>query len=566
MERSKKYTARRILAFILCAALLCGGLFIPVLADEAAESRKPSRGRQILYDIGDTLLVGFLKGIAAVMPIKLPKTYETGLDFYLGMEAFLDEPAEGARWSLGYARASVIPGGWFDPVTKEYIGPEGVFVGGSPKGEDPLRPIIDDKVPTRLIDDMCVRVTALSDGSGRGAAVFAQLDTYAITSYDIRIIRAWLREFAEENNLVSINIGMLHQHSSIDTFGYNGPLLKSLFLNPFINLLPEKWRRPLYTGKSPAYMEFLYEVMAEAVMEAVGNMEPGALYYGSASAEEWIYDRRPPYIMDEEMHRLRFVPDKEDARETWMLNLGVHHVGLDGDSQRISGDAPYYAEERVNEIYDANFQLIVGGQLGIHKRYTPIEDGTERGQIETMMAWGYALADYIAGVDNEEEVEPLLNIRHAEYRVPVDNPLHLLILRSGATQFTAVKRRFGPTRLDIVTETGYMELGGSLAVGFGPGEIDPILYLGGASPAAESYTGKDYPFTPMKDMARGDAATGGSRKFLMFSLMNDRSLYYLLPNDFQNFVRFGNEEINCMSALAGPRLLEAFEALTDSVK
>jgi hypothetical protein len=142
----------------------------------------------------------------------------------------------------------------------------------------------------------------------------------------------------------------------------------------------------------------------------------------------------------------------------------------------------------------------------------------------------------------------------------VDNPLHLLLLRSGAVQSAAVRRKRFSARLDLITETGYMELGDRLAVGFGPGEIDPILYLGGASSATESYTGEDYAFTPMKDMVRGN------RKFLLFGLINDRSFYYLPPNDIQAFIRFGNEELNCASAEAAPRLLEAFEAVTDGVK
>ena len=565
MNRSGKHILKRIAALFLCAGLLCGALFVPALAEEAeTERRRPPRSKQILYNIGDTLLVGFLRGLGAIMPIKLPKQYETSPDFYTGTETFLDEPAAGARCSLGYARASVIPEGMFDPVTKEYLGGDDVFVGGSPKGEDPLRPIIDRKIPKLLLDDMCVRVTALSDGSGRGSVVFAELDTYAITSYDIRIIRARLRDFARQHQLVSINIGMLHQHSSIDTFGYNGPLLGSLLANPWANL----FGRPVpYTGKNPAFMEHLYEVMAEAIKEAVRNMEPGALYYGSASAEQWVHERRPPSVLDGEMYRLRFVPDNEKSRETWILNLGVHLVGLDGDTQKISGDSAYYMEERVNAEYGANFQMIQSGQTAVHKRHDPIEiPGVEMDLIEKMTGWGYAVADYIAEIDNEEEVEPLLNIRHAEYRFPLDNPIHLLLLRSGAVQSTVVKRRRFSTALDLITETGYMELGGSLAVGFGPGEIDPILYLGGASAAAESYTGEDFIFTPMKDMVRGDPVTHGSRKFLMFALMNDRSFYYLPPNDIQNFVRFGNEELNCASAQAAPRLLEAFEALTDSVK
>jgi hypothetical protein len=548
---------KRILAIALCAGLLCGALCVPAAAEEA-ESRQPAKSKRILYDIGDTLLAGFLKGIAALMPIKLPKQYETSPDFYAGTEAFLDEPAEGAKWSLGYARASVLPEGMFDPETKLYLGGDDVFVGGSPKGEDPLRPIIDRKIPKQLIDDMCVRATALNDGSGRGTVVFAELDTYAITSYDIRAVRARLRDFARQNRLVSVNIGMLHQHSSIDTFGYNGPLLGSLLANPWYNLVG---KTPPYTGKNAAFMEHLCEVMAETIKEAVRAMEPGELYYGSADTGPWVHDRRDPVVFDEEMHRLRFVPDAPGSRETWILNLGVHLVGLDGDTQKISGDSSYYAEQRINEAYGANFLMIQSGQLAVHKRHENIETaGEEMSLMDKMTGYGRALADYIAGIGNEEPVKPLLNIRHGEYRFPVDNPIHLLLLRSGAVQCTVVKRHKIGSGLDLITETGYMELGGDLAVGFGPGELDPILYLGGASPAAEAYTGEDFLFTPMKDMVRG------GRKFLMFGLMNDRSFYYLAPNDIQNFIRFGNEELNCTSALAAPRLLEAFQALTDSVK
>ncbi|MCL2512582.1 MAG: hypothetical protein FWF08_01665 [Oscillospiraceae bacterium] len=556
MKHSGKRNFTRILALFLCSALIFGGLFIAVSAEDEIESRQPSKSEQTLYNIGDKLVVGLLRCISAFIPMKFPAKYETGPDFYPGMDEFIDEPADGAKWSLGYARASVIPEGMFDPDTKLYLGSNDVYVGGSPKGEDPLRPVIDRKIPTRLIDDTCVRVTAIDDGSGRGTVIFASLDTYAITSYDIRIIRARLKEFAEENNIVSINIGMLHQHSAIDTFGYNGPLLNSLFLNPVINLFGGK----PFTGKNPEFMEYLFEVVTDTVEEAVLGMEPGELYYGSASTEGWMYDRRAPYITDSEMHRLRFVPDGAGSRETWLLNIGVHNVGLDGDSQRISGDAPYYTEERVNGEYGANFQMILSGQLGVHKSYHYIDDGTQRDQIETLTAYGYALADYIADIDNEESVDPYLNIKSGEYSVPVDNPLHLLLLRTGTTQFTTVKHGFFGPDLDIITETGYMELGDSLAIGFGPGEIDPIIYLGGASTAAESYTGEDFIFTPMKDMVRN------GRKFLMFGLMNDRSLYYVMPNDFQHFIKFGNEELNAMSVEATPNLLDAFKGLTDSVK
>ena len=549
-----KRSFKRVLAMMLCAGLFFGAMSVPA---SAAESRQPPMPDRLLYQVADTLLKGLLWLVNAIMhPVPMPRSYETSPDFYAGMDSFLGKPASGAGWRLGYARASLIPGGLFCADGK-YIGPRDVFVGGAPKGEDPLLPVIHRKVPTFLHDDNCVRVTALSDGSGRGTVIFASLDAYALTSYDVRIIRGMLRDFARQNHLVSINIGVLHQHSAIDTLGFNGPLLGGLFINPWANLfgLP----RPYY-GKNPAYMAHLHETVTEAIKQAVRGMEPGELRYGAACAENWIHDRRAPRVMDDEMHRLRFVPANKSSRETWILNLASHTVGLDADTQQITGDFPHYIEERVNEQYNANFMMILSGQLAINKSNHHIDvPGEQRTPMETIIKYGYAVAGYIAKIE-DEALAPLLNIKHAEYVLPVDNPLHLALFRSGMIESTGVRRhRFGPD-MDLITEVGYMELGGTLAVAFIPGEICPVIYLGGASPAAESFTGEDFIFTPMKDMVRGE------RKFLAFTLMNDHSGYILAPNDIQNFVLFGNEEINQASVHAAELLLDAFKSLTDSVK
>ena len=42
--------------------------------------------------------------------------------------------------------------------------------------------------------------------------------------------------------------------------------------------------------------------------------------------------------------------------------------------------------------------------------------------------------------------------------------------------------------------------------------------------------------------------------------------FFLVPNDVQNFILFGTQEINAASKQAAVYLLEAFEGLTDSVK
>jgi len=538
----------RILAMSLCAAMICGAAAIPAAAAEAAA--QPSAFNRILYQGGDFVLRGFVNTLCALMPGgHIPASYTQSPDFYPGMEAFLDEPPGDGGWRLGYARASLIPPGLFDPETGEYIGGNDVYVGGGPFGKDQT-PLIDRKTPLRLLDDLCVRVTALNDGSGRGTVVLASIDSYALTSYDVRGIRALLRQFAADNNLVSINIGVLHQHSAIDTFGLNGPMLGGLFLNPLANLTG--LFKP-YSGKNQAYMEHLYATVSNAIKEAVGNLETGKLYYGMADASAFMHDKRPPEVLDEDLHRLRFVPDAAGGRETWLVNYSAHCTTLGANDRIVSGDYPYFMEEAVN-AQDANFQMIQGAILAAGYDGTPVA-AEGKSAYDITRDYGHALGRRLAGIAGEAELPALLNVRHAEFRIPLDNPLHLLLCRTGMVRFESVRRRRLGAAMDLITETGYMELGDRLAVAFAPGEIEPALAFGGGLSAAEACTGEEFIFTPMKDMVRGE------RELLVFGVMNDRSGYYLLPNDIHPFVEFVNEELNASSTKAAQGLLEAFEEI-----
>ena len=544
-----KQKHRRALALTLCAAVLCGGLAIPASAAE----EQPSALNRFLYVAGDFMLRGFVNALCAAVPNKnIPAKYTRSPDFYPGMEEFIDAPqGEDPGWQLGYARASLIPPGLFDPATGEYLGGRDVYVGGGPFGKDQT-PLIDRKTPTRLVDDLCVRVTALSDGSGRGTVVLASVDSYALTSWEVRQVRARLREFARENNLVSINIGVLHQHSAIDTFGLNGPILPALFLNPLANLTG--LYKP-FTGKNDAFMENFYAVVTESIKSAVDHMGKGILYYGAADASAFVRDKRPPEVLDTGLHRLRFVPEG-GGKETWLVNFSAHCTMLGANGLEVSGDYPYYMEKAVNAA-GANFQMIQGAQLAVGNEATPVA-GEGKSQYDVMRDYGHDLGGLLAGIGagGEEALAPILNVRHREYRIPLDNPLHLLLCRFGMVRFESVKRHCLGPAMDLITETGYMELGDKLAVAFAPGEAEPALFFGGGLPAAQAYTGEAFTFTPIKDMVRG------GRKLLVFGIMNDRPGYCMLPNDIHYFVEFENEEVNASSTKAAPALLAAFEDLT----
>jgi len=522
----------------LCAA-------IPAHAADTADGPPPAL-RGFLYDAGDFALRAAANGLAALLPpaVKMPARYTQSPDFLPGMGRFIDAPEGDKKWSVGYSKKTLIPGGYFDEEGN-YIGGNDVYMGGSLE-------VTGRKNPEKLLDDQAVRVTALSDGSGRGIAVFASIDGYALSLSEARAIRALLREFSREKNIISINIGVLHQHSCIDILGMNGPLVNALFLNPLINLTP--WLEP-YTGRNAAFMENLRQTTAQAIREAVKGMKPGTLYYGTADASKYIRDKRPPQQIDPLLHRFRFRPD-DGSKETWLVNYSAHCVGLGADTRQVSADYPHYMEQEIGSR--ANFQMIQGAQLAV-----TVEAGEfwfeGAGRMDTVIPYGRKLGRLLIGITGDAPVAPILNVRAKEVRVPLDNPLHLLLFRYGMIETIAVKRcPIGPA-IDIITETGYMELGRDLAVAFAPGELEPCLAFGGSLSAAQAWSGRDFEFTPMKDQVRG------GRKLLVFGIMNDHSGYYLLPNDIHSFVLFGNEEINTVGIHASEKLLGAFGELMEEI-
>ncbi|MCL2195291.1 MAG: hypothetical protein FWB76_05005 [Oscillospiraceae bacterium] len=540
---------KKILAIVLGAALLTGALMLPTAATRVEQ---PTRGNRILLDVGDFAISTIVNIITALMPApRTSRTHVTPDEFLPGHDWFLDEPAAGAQWHVGYARASLIPDGWFDDDGL-WAGPErGIYVAGNIE-------FLDPKVPVDLLDDMAVRATAMDDGSGRGVVVFASVDAYALTAPNVRRIRRHVMDWAAANHVevTSINVAAIHQHSVIDTLGMNASILGALFQNPVNAMFG--WfgaRGPFrHHGTDADFMAHFNRTTADTIIAAIENLEPGTLYYGYANAADLLYAKRRPYVFDEDMHRLRFVPDNPASRETWLANHHAHSTGLGAGPLTVTGDWGYYTERWVNEHADANFQVIIGATSAIARNfpegtYIPYE------RVQNMINYGELVAERLNSISNEVEVAPLLNIRHVEYRIPITNPLHQLLFRTGMVETTTVRRNLIGVGVDIVTETAYMELGMDLAVVFGPGEICPAVLLGPSLPGYIAYSGRDFEFTPLAEMARN------GRRTIMFGIINDHSGYYQLPNDSMHFVRFGNEEINQSSTFASERLLGAMEAL-----
>ena len=499
-----------------------------------------------LYKLADQIIDALVKGINKNIPsVKFEqKENFTSEMFFEGMEDYLSAPASNAVWSLGYGSASLQTGDELDG--KHYVGGSLSF----PK----------TKAATAIYDDQRVRVIAINDGSGRGTLVFAVIDGFGISSTDVRGIRKELADFAKANNIVGINISVLHQHSCVDTFGMNGDLVKMIFTNPALNRINNTFgtNYKLLNGQNASFMKHLYDVTVESVKEAVNSMTTGKMYYSEIEAGEYIRDKREPMVCDTKIHRFRFVPDN-GAKETWLCNMAIHAVGNGAAGTEITGDYPYYIEQEVNKA-GANFIQIQGAELAISSKHDSLNlpEGTPR--LESLKIYGTTLGKLIVESNEAEtEVAPLLNYRMKEYYVPVTNQILEFAGRLGALTNTVVTTDDDNNVLEVATELGYLEIGTKLAVAIIPGELEPAIAYGGYLDADHSWTGTDFDYPSLQDIV------GTDKELLVFGLMNDQIGYILEDNDYSSILSGVNEEIVATGNVAGSTTINAFKELMESI-
>ena len=518
-----------------------GGIKLPTSWDELGGMMLKS-----LYKLADQIIDALVKGINKNIPsVKFEqKENFTSEMFFEGMEDYLSAPASNAVWSLGYGSASLQTGDELDG--KHYVGGSLSF----PKS----------KAATAIYDDQRVRVIAINDGSGRGTLIFAVIDGFGISSTDVRGIRKELADFAKANNIVGINISVLHQHSCVDTFGMNGDLVKMIFTNPALNRINNTFGTDykLLNGQNASFMKHLYDVTVDSVKEAVNSMTTGKMYYSEIEAGEYIRDKREPMVFDSKIHRFRFVPDN-GTKETWLCNMAIHAVGNGAAGTEITGDYPYYIEQEVNKV-GANFIQIQGAELAISSKHDSLNlpEGTPR--LESLKIYGTTLGKLIVESNEAEtEVAPLLNYRMKEYYVPVTNQILEFAGRLGALTNTVVTTDENNHVLEVATELGYLEIGTKLAVAIIPGELEPAIAYGGYLDADHSWTGTDFDYPSLQDIV------GTDKELLVFGLMNDQIGYILEDNDYSSILSGVNEEIVATGNLAGSTTINAFEELIKSI-
>ncbi len=410
----KARKSTRILAVILALTLLFSSIGATTAS---AASLTPASTTLAADGIGgivtsflDTLLrivFDFFSGLFPDGPgfVDRNETTIQGDNFYSGTSGKFKTTAKSdAKWYLGYANDSLVP----DDVTNgEY------YIGGYIAPENAFTNVVEG-----VIDDMKVRCVALKDGATSETVLFATIDCIGITNGDIRDIRELLADFAEANNIVSINVGSTHCHSCIDTEGlWTNNLVKILTngLNSGTNSGNE-----LQQGTNPKYMAFLKDTVAEALKAAFYDMKAGTLTYARKDIGSNYFDnknRPTASALMTDLHRFIFTPDDSNFRPTMMLNMAAHPdvAGLPTDSntgREISGDYVYYCGELLDKA-GYNFMFFNGAIAGIYMSRSVTNDNVDMPRrYQQSQRFGYEIARMALSMTLTEPqiaANPLLN-------------------------------------------------------------------------------------------------------------------------------------------------------------
>ena len=538
MKKNKK----AVISFILATVML----FSTGTSAFASDGQPADNtGIIIATNLVNSLLNGVFSLLSSLFPTASIPTAEEYFDsesenFYEGTEEFIDSPADGAKWSLGFDDESIVPENLADGSKKYYTG--GYFT---------------QKVDS-VYDDQKVHAIALSDGSGRGTAIFATIDGIGVSNADIRAIRARAEEKIKAegitSDIIAININSTHCHTVIDTQGFGLMLIPQMFHNLAANLPFLKTIRSI----DSEFLEIMVDGAAEAIANAYISMEEGSLCYfetagiarddekGIYQDDEYAYLRNKRY--DTEGYQnffacFKFIPDDTDSRSTVFTNIGAHPTTINRSTTKLSADFPAYMEKKINES-GSNFMFIQGAQSPVSVRKDGVKDETVLGEVAAEIEADPSVEDYRAaktlgyefarlileGEENAVEVAPLLNVRMSEVKVNLDIGLLQLGATSQLLGFTTVKDSESQSGYSIITEVGYVELGTDIVLLTVPGELIPQLVYGNVVDKTEAYLGKDWEIECTADII------GEDKTVLVMGLCNDAIGYIVPDNDYAPFI------------------------------
>ena len=459
-------------------------------------------------------------------------------NFYPGMDEFIDEPQGNKVWSLGYGKASILPE---DFGEKSYAkGAYIPYVYGNEMYKD------DDG----NYEDLMSRVIVLNDGSGRGNVLFISVDAMGLANSDVRLVREGLKEIAEENNIVSINVTCTHIHTGIDSQGVWTDPLGSLVNNVLTN--------EVKYGVPREFIDSLVSGTKKAVEDALDDMTTGKMYYSSVDVDEYVFDRTAPISYDPNLYKLEFVPFSAEKTPTIIATYGCHPESASFDwnqdendplnlDRKFSADFIWYTEKLLNSA-GYNFIFLQGNVSTVSSSRSNSNDGLDGSAHYGCMRYGYEIGYILLGMNltknerialnektgdkleiakyngqeeytvwyenlptvEKEEVKPVLNIKSVQFTIQIENNLIGLLGKTSIADNLVLKD--DDWNYYTVSEVGYLEIGDSMKVYMSPGETFGELLFGGSGadgfpmPTIREYTGEDIIIMDLMNDAAGYVA------------------------------------------------------------
>lgn len=414
--------------------------------------------------------------------------------------------------------------------------------------------------------------SALVLRNGDVTVAFVAIDVVGLFVDEIDLIRARVAELAPDIDYVVVSA--THDHESRDTIGIWGASISD-------------------SGYSEAYMTFLREEVAQAVLGAHDALEPANVDYASfflrdvdTSSEEgvqtdvlrYVGDNRDPFLFDDQVRVMRFLaedglagdgtkgrptistfvnyaahPEYEGSRNTvmsadfagWMRNGiemgavgpdGELHTGVDGVTVFVNG--------------------ALGVQIGPNYIHPAQWDGTavEDEGYEAARVVGEQLAFHVlTALDSPTETLDSfpLAFRTTRFLLVVQNRNYHI---GFATDLFGLRELFNYNRArpvndrnlpSIRTEVAVLDFGRTQIITM-PGELDPVLFVGIDGDRAFTPPGRpvidpaqenpaDISLAPheghLLDLARDDAAAADD--VWLLGCTNDFVGYFVVPWDYE---------------------------------
>lgn len=395
--------------------------------------------------------------------------------------------------------------------------------------------------------------------------VLASIDVIGWFKSEIDVVRERVAADADGDDVDFILVSATHVHQARDVIGIWGVTEDE-------------------TGLDAAYSERVRAAATTAVLDAVRDLRPANLERWSVRLRDvpdggvhrFISDWRDPNVFDDEVNLMRFVEagtataTEPGTTIATLVNFGSHPECFDDDNTLLSSDFVHYLRVALEDGVAGPtgaiepglggtavfFQGALGSQIGpgtVEARAwdgTPLPRATEReaftraiGEQIGWVALSARRGTFPAGLSPTIDDTAALAVRTRSFLLVVENRrYHVAILQHIFDRPSFgwdMSRPISATNLPYVeSEVSVLDIGGTQII-TAPGELDPILFLGGLE-APYEYTpaGMDVvdtsrenapdltmrPAAPfVRDLARDDAD-----QVLLFGLAQD-FVGYLVP-------------------------------------